>query len=142
MYVCILCSPFLYSFVIIILICLHSNRAECYLQASEYKKAIHDCNRSLCLDKSLQMKVQRRRARAYQKLDLDYAAWLDMKCVCGCYFVQCCISGCMQRALITFLYNGFAAITCPIATCPPTQLVCCTCPNTIQIAPPHMYPPP
>ncbi len=91
MYVCILCSPFLYSFVIIILICLHSNRAECYLQASEYKKAIHDCNRSLCLDKSLQMKVQRRRARAYQKLDLDYAAWLDMKWV---LLVQCCNSGC------------------------------------------------
>ena len=58
---------------------LHSNRAECYLQASEYRKAIRDCNRSLCLDMSLQMKVQRRRARAYQKLDLDYAAWLDMK---------------------------------------------------------------
>ena len=58
---------------------LHSNCAECYLRVNDAKRAIHDCNRALCLDKTTRVKVQWRRSRAYQKLNLDYPAWLDMK---------------------------------------------------------------
>ena len=57
----------------------YSNRAESYLRANEPRRAIHDCNRALCLDLSTRIKVQWRRSRAFQKLNLDYPAWLDMK---------------------------------------------------------------
>ncbi len=56
-----------------------SNRAECHLRSKNAKKAIHDCNRSLCLDTVTRVKVQWRRSKAYQSLDLDYPAWLDMQ---------------------------------------------------------------
>ena len=66
---------------VLILICFSacSNRAECHLRSKNPKRAIHDCNRSLCLDTAAKVKVQWRRSRAYQKLNLDYPAWLDMK---------------------------------------------------------------
>jgi tetratricopeptide (TPR) repeat protein len=59
----------------------YSNRAECYLRVNEPQRAVHDCNRSLCLDQSMYVKVQWRRSRAYQRLNLDYPAWLDMYCI-------------------------------------------------------------
>ena len=55
-----------------------SNRAECYLRLNDPQRALHDCNRSLCLDQTMFVKVQWRRSRAYQRMDLDYPAWLDM----------------------------------------------------------------
>ncbi len=68
-----MCMCILHFFALI------SNRAECHLRGKNPKRAIHDCNRALCLDMVSKVKVQWRRSRAYQKLNLDYPAWLDMK---------------------------------------------------------------
>ncbi|CAI8028606.1 Sperm-associated antigen 1A [Geodia barretti] len=59
----------------------YSNRAECFLRVNDPQRALHDCNRALCLDHSMNVKVQWRRSRAYQRLNIDYPAWLDMYCI-------------------------------------------------------------
>ena len=60
-------------------------------------KAVHDCNRSLCLDNSAKVKVQWRRSRAYKQLGMLYPAWLDMKSVephaCSSVDVYICYVG-------------------------------------------------
>jgi tetratricopeptide (TPR) repeat protein len=54
-----------------------SNRSECYLQTDQPRKAIKDCNRALAVN-PCNMKVRWRRAQAFQRINYNYPAALDL----------------------------------------------------------------
>ena len=56
---------------------LFSNRAECYLKTNKFCEAIRDCNKALAMSPR-NLKARWRRAQAFQALEKDYPAALDL----------------------------------------------------------------
>jgi hypothetical protein len=60
----------------------YSNRAECYLQTNQPRKAVKDCSRALAMN-PFNMKVRWRRSQAYQRIGYNYPAALDLLTIQG-----------------------------------------------------------